>query len=126
MKKSIIPLGAVVLAILYCSFAIRLSTFNDYYIFQYDGTDDYLSRAAVENEANWDFVSTDTSDLDAGCNGTDMRACRIKVHASYVNTQVSPATLKTTANVKSAMFDGWFYDTYYVILTGSNVSGKIN
>lgn len=121
MKKYLLGLTAVLFAVVFSAF--NVSTMRVDYIFQYDGTS-YTSQAAVENEANWDFVSTTPGDL--ACDDIDIKACRIRVPEAQVNIG-TPNTLKSTANVKASLFDGETVDTYYVdLLTGTNVLAKSN
>lgn len=124
MKNNFFVFSAVLLVLLFSAFRI-LPDRRIEYIFQYDGTGGWLLESAVENEANWDFVSTNPDDMD--CDEVDEMACKIKVPAVYVNYATTPLTLLTTANVQAVMYDGPIFDTYYVILTeSSKVTGKTN
>lgn len=120
MKKNLLGLSAAFLAILFSAF--NIAPIQTEYVFQFDGTGNYQFESDVENEANWDFVSTNPVDLT--CDNINEKACRIKVTAAHVNTSPS-ITLKSSANIDAALYDGPSIDTYYVRLT-AGVAARSN
>ena len=122
MKKNLFGLSAVLLAVIFSAFT--MAPRQTEYIFQYDGTS-YTSASAVENEANWDFVSTNVADL--ACDDAEQKACRIKVTGTYITGTAPNITLLSTATVKAAFYNGpGLNDSYHVTLSGSNVTAKSN
>lgn len=94
MKKSILVLAAVTIAISIFAFTTKQNTVTRY-SFKFNSALPY-TEANVENPANWSLASGSKS-----CDAVDEKACSMEVDGAYVNTSGSQPVLNSSINIQS-------------------------
>ena len=108
MKKYFAGMIAIVVAVASVAFTNVKAPRVDYDFF-YDNAS--YTEGAVTTLGNW------KSNISPSCNGTNTKACKIKVNESYVNTGVSPMVLRTSGSFVLDIETAGAADSKYVVTT---------
>ena len=112
MKKYITGIFAVVIAVSAVAFTLPKNNYTTKF-FTFSGAD--YKDATVKSPGSWTFSGTSH---DAGCPGTNVRACEIEVNTMFVNPDntLKPLSIQTASSST---------DVYYVV-PGGDVTSRSN
>lgn len=125
MKKHFLSIGAILIAVLLVAFTPSKSnrSLQGMYVFEYDPTaSGGYQEANVENESNlhWKFVGIG----EELCDNDLIRACRVAVTGSYVNSTSNPTALSGVTIEAGESSTGVAYVTNITAPTENQFSNK--